>query len=102
MMCHITEAELALAPLFCMSSRYFLALTYHFSAVSVADCDAELTGEVKVLKVHIRASRAIPYRSSCVVIWHIVSFGQKYTERPQCKLAKSMQKWNWLRFSLKT
>src|SRR6266700_543003 len=52
------------------------------SVLSFADCDAELYGEVKIIKVHIIASRAISYRSSCVVIWHIVSFGQKDTDRP--------------------
>ena len=30
----------------------------------------------------IRASRAASLIISCVVIWHVVSFGQKYTDRP--------------------
>ena len=53
-----------------------------FSAVSLSDGDAKLRGGVKALKVHIRASRAIPYGNSCVVIWHVVSFGQNGTYRP--------------------
>ena len=40
--------------------------------MSVSDGDAELNGEVKALKMHVKAARAIPYRSSCVVIWHII------------------------------
>jgi hypothetical protein len=56
-----------------------------FSVMSVSDSDAELSGEVKVLKMPIRAARAILYRSSCVVIWHIISFGHKYTDSPSVR-----------------
>jgi hypothetical protein len=56
------------------------------SVVSVADCDAELRGEVTVIKVHSIASRAIPYRTSCIVLWRVVSFGQKDTYRPIASL----------------
>jgi hypothetical protein len=81
-MYHITEAEFAPVFLFCMSSRYFLALQCHFLVSIVVIAMENASGNVKVLKVHRRASRAILYGSSCVVIWYIVSFGQKYTDRP--------------------
>src|SRR6266446_8800518 len=72
--------------------RHFMSETLivlSLLALSVSCCNTEPSSEVESLKVCGRASRAASFIISCVVIWHIVSFGQKYTDRPLAlKLSK--------------
>jgi Transposase len=98
-MCHITEAELAPALLFCMFSRYFSALQCHFLLQVSLIVMQNASGDVKILKMHRRASRAISYGNSCVVIWHVVLFRQENTDRPIDHVSVQQAIWLLVRVS---
>src|SRR5438105_1104632 len=62
--------------------QVFLGSHRPFSGLRIFGCDAELKPQGECSQLCTRASRAASYTSSASVIWHVVSFGQNGTYRP--------------------
>src|SRR5947209_14076011 len=68
--------------------QVFLGSHRPFSGLRIFGCDAELKPQGECSQLCTRASRAASYTSSASVIWHVVSFGQNGTYRPDTERSK--------------
>ena len=89
-MCHITETELALL---LHVQQVFLGSQESFSSIGISRCDDYSSNVMKDFEAYTKASRAASGINPCVVIWHIVSFRQFRTYRPES------QEWQALRIT---